>query len=187
MANIETKNLRNVVIDENGNFIVAPEHETIQLTNEDTVGYKAFTTLCVDDNDELLIGVVGEEMKWDFDSDNDNIINWTVGDSDLVCSKGYLVRLFGFDNSQFNSKVFLIFKDGYTINWSASALDGKTILNNGDILNTDSSINDAFKLWDGNGFGENGKFNQLTNGVMTDLNGNTVRTYNGFKRTGYYI
>jgi len=186
MANIETKNLRNVVIDENGNFIVAPEHETIQLTNEDTVGYKVFTTLCVDENDELLIGVVGEEMKWDFDvtynGDKYHVVD-TNDSRDYL--KGNIYRIVHDDFGVLKNHYLYMLED--RLDKDPAYWTNNYYINNNGLVSYTGSTSSVAEFWDGNGFGDNEKFNKLTNGTITDLNGNTVRTYSGFKRTGYYI
>jgi len=186
-------------------------HSTINLDNSNSPAAKAFTTLCVDDNDELLIGLVGEEIVWDFeDGTPHTFISWDKDDDEEITLVKNSIYVFIPENPNgtnknridniFANRVYRYIGDGMTINRNdvyslkfkldnggGSNFGNMMILPDGTLMYTGGAKCINFELWGGNGFGDNRKFNQLANGTVTDLNGNAVRTYNGFKRTGYYI
>jgi len=163
-------------------ILTTPENTPITLDNEDSAGCKVFETLVVDsENNEYCIQVIGEELIWDTDfdtyTDYTNITEATNLDTQFATTPYVHVtdgRFAGY---------WLMLKDAGSITLENSRwmeIDGYIYLDNA------WGVTPYFKRWDGNGRGEDGTFSQLTNGTLTDLNGNTIRTYTGMRRTGLF-
>jgi hypothetical protein len=193
-----------------------PTHKDIQLSHSSSSGCKAFTSLVVDDNNEVCLNITGEELVFDYDGSNTNItFDATLDETDsaydvtLVKGENYEFFFETEDDSsdgqyyQFAGIIFKYIGDGQTFNRGDDngfkvveiVLDDGTItefdgmfISNGKLVNESTGLGCTnWEIWSGNGTGDSGEFEQLTNGTMLDVNGNNVRTYSGIQRTGYYI
>jgi len=186
-----------------------PSHSTLNIDNSSSQASKAFTTLCIDNNSELLIGLYGEELINDYDGNNTNITFDADADEDITVIRGENYEFF-FENEadskdgalyKFAGMILKYIGNGQTFNRSdadnmvityedgiTGGPLGVTFTSDGRLVNENTGAECVdWQIWSGNGFGDNGKFSQLTNGTKLDLNGNTVRTYFGIKRTGFYV
>jgi len=154
-----------------------PQHPTLSLDNADSPASKVFGTLAVDDNGEYLVQVIGEEMIWDYGADNGG--EFSAKDSSI--SNSYSPDItYRFTTGDLAG---LILTTQY--NLISVVIDADYSLVKGNVIrDSDGAV--AFKSWDGNGFGDDNTFEQLTNGNITDLNGNTVQTKVLTQRTGVF-
>jgi len=151
-----------------------PSHSTLALDNAVSPAVKLLETIAVDADGMAHYQLFSEEMDWDYTVDRDNIVTYTAGQGAYTLNEAP-VKFVGFTNSELNNKVYTT--TGGTITWLASTLDLYHIGSDGVVYRNSDGVNIfGMKLWDGNGFGSDGKFNQLTNGTRTDDNGNTVKT-----------
>lgn len=150
-----------------------PQHSTIALDNSNSPASKWFKVLEQGDNG-VLAGVYGKEMVWDYTADNGgsdfiDITEATLPVTSLTIGNRYHITdglLEGYYTYEAPS-VDVLLSD---TRWYLDA-DGNIKWHSADIV--------VFRRWDGNGFGDNDKFDQLTNSTKTDLNGKTVKTFHG--------
>jgi len=166
--------------------VSTPQHDTINLSSSNSPASKSLISLGLD-GDEYVVQVMGEEMVWDFDADSGGDVLALAIDTDTLLTTGKLFMATGFDNAEFNNRVFKYLNTDNTVNWDAGEWADYHIAVDGTIKHFTGSDYPEFELWDGNGFGESSQFEQLTSGTRLDDNGNTVRTYCGIKRTGIMV
>jgi hypothetical protein len=163
---------------------VKPSHETLQLDNSVSAAVKYFNATSVENRD-VFVSRFLQEMVWDYDLVTISAgvaFNYTASDSSLK-----IITFSGFDNDTFNGKLFIT-KNSWSATLNADYLADKYI-KDGALYIYPDTLWTRFKPFNGNGFGDNNKFNQLTNGTETDLNGNTTSTkvinqFTGFKYKG---
>jgi hypothetical protein len=167
-----------------------PSHKTLQLDNSTSTAVKYFNATSVENRD-VFVSRFLEEMVWDYDLDGfDDVVtisagvafNYTASDSSPK-----IITFSGFDNDTFNGKLFIT-KNSWSATLNADYLADKYI-KDGALYIYPDTLWTRFEPFNGNGFGDNNKFNQLTNGTETDLNGNTISTkvinqFTGFKHKG---
>jgi len=173
-------------VDENGSIQTIPQHGTIDLSSSNSAASKSLISLG-EDNGEIVVQVMSEELVWDMDVDNNNILTYAAGDSSSTQHAGYIVVLSGFNNDALNGKVLQRVDGGTTLGeWGADMFDSVYQDSAGVYRETSDGSPAFIQLWDGNGFGCFGDFQTLTNSTSTDMNGNTVRNYCGIKRLNMY-
>lgn len=150
-----------------------PEHNTINLDNSDSSACKWFNTLAVADDGEYVLQVHTKELAWDFGKDNrtefTNINPATFTGSTV----GEIYTM-----SDYKGTLKITVECEIT----TSALINTFQLLEGGLYDDDGTRH--FKFWDGNGFGDNNKFDSLTNDTQQDLNDNTILTKVLTKRLG---
>ena len=142
-----------------------PSHNIITLDSSNSPAVKFIETIAVDDDGMAHYQVMAEEMEWDFDVITTNFTNRTSSDTSYINN---INGLYHITDGVFEG--YYILKSSFS---AALSADGWYVDLSGNIL-YDNVI--YLSKWDGDGFGDNNKFNQLTNGTRTDLNGNTVKT-----------
>lgn len=171
----ESKTLENALIDTlTGDIQTQPVHGTIALDNANSPASKWFETLEEGDNG-VLAGVYGEEMIWGYDVDGRSEFTSVTVASSIAYTVNSLYYFNEVTFGKYNNTAVLCKKalttTASTISLLQLSSDGKSIIGEtGEVF---------FELWDGNGFGDDNTFEQLTNGTITDLNGNTARTFHG--------
>jgi hypothetical protein len=156
----------------------APTHSTISLgSNGLSPAFKTLDYLSHDNNVAKLCYTY-KEMVWDNDADNvveyidnDNR-SWAKGDTIFTKSLNAVLSYIGGDKSR-----------TYTF-------ADKTLTSDGRIVNAtgDDGYSVDFKVWDGNGFGDNNQF-EITNNqaTQTDDNGNSITYGTASFNTQYFI
>ena len=151
-----------------------PSHSTLALDNAVSPAVKLLETIAVDADGMAHYQLFSEEMYWDYDKDAYPSSEFGIITS--TASRAYSPpvihilenALFGI----FNGRAIQ-----HLTSYTETDFSSYTINNAGEVIvRTTGAIATNFVLWDGNGFGSDGKFNQLTNGTRTDDNGNTVKT-----------
>ena len=149
-------------------WVTIPTHSTIALDNSNSPASKWFEVL-EEGNNGVLAGVYGKELIWDFSKDQISDVVVSVPQSTSFYSKGTIYYV---TDGRFNGTWECLVDTG-------APLSEVAFFEVDDVIYYSNSILPCFKRWDGNGFGDNDTFDQLTNGTKTDLNGNTVRTFHG--------
>ena len=155
-------------------ILSTPDHNTITLDNANSPAVKFFETIATDEDGMAHYQVMAEEMINDTTIDN---VTEAISITDGVGSLTYtLGETYLFQDSAFgNFEGVAITMTATQIGWTAAQIVQQwTITSNGTVVGADGNTEYAV-LWT-NGFGSDGKFNQLTNGTRTDLNGNAVKT-----------
>lgn len=138
----------------NGWYLIAndtvPEYNTIRLDNSD--GAVWFNTLAVADDGEYMLQVHTKELVWDFTKDTDtdfaSIIGTTTG-----FTAGTYYKATG---SNYNGV-------WYCVKTSVSTVFNDFVMTEaGTLTATNQSQTTYFERWNGNGFGDNNKFDDLT-------------------------
>ena len=177
--NLVSKGLENTLLDETNNIGTIPTHSPIDLDSSTSPAIKAFPTLAVDGN-ELVLQIMGEEVVYD----STPVAKLTADGTESV---DYVAdNVYEITAGNHTSRLFLCGAD------ATATLDDYTLENDGSLRASDGSMLSGLAEWDGTGkwaegYGEDGAFSKLTSGTITDLNGNIVRVYCGFKRTGFYL
>jgi hypothetical protein len=143
-----------------------PTHSTISLDNSNSPVVKFIETIAEDDDGMAHYQLFAQEMVWDYDADTGLEISTIDGTIAQAVSVGEIRRV---TNGIFKG---LVIECLIAIN---NTLDTEFLLVDGGLSYIGSS-NLYFKIWDGNGFGDDNQFTQLTNGTLTDDNANTVKT-----------
>lgn len=154
-------------------FVTTPIHQSITLDNANSPASKWFEGLCYDD-DYVYPFVVMEEMIWDYDLNNNGTTN--EGDLEFVSITSTATSAtagiyYHITDGQFEGYWYVV-KSVSGVSFQSSEwveIDNKLCY---------QALNNQVYLerFDGNGFGDDDKFTQLTNGTLIDLNGNTVKT-----------
>ncbi len=159
-----------------------PEHNPIVLGTTDSPTGKAFG---VPVNVDGILGImwVWKEMMYDDGMDmGTEAIAWTTGD--LVCNAGDVIRVARDDVGDLSRKIIVAQEP---INWpvanclaSYMTIDGSVRYYNQPLV--------YFKLWDGNGWGDDDKFQIADNTVtMLDENGNVIKYGLKLQMTGRQV
>jgi len=153
--------------------LVVPTHETINADGGDYPAVKSFPYL-TQSNSRAQMNIVFKEMKWDVGSDNPADIIAAPAGTALTLKKGDLIRPSGFNNTLINGLVIILRYD-FSSSFIASFWDGFFIDSNNKLRNPEGAIPYYLEIWDGNGWGDDNKF-QITNNVSTlqDDNNQTV-------------
>jgi hypothetical protein len=148
-----------------GSLSTTPIHSTIALDTEDSPAVKFIETIAEDDDGMAHYQMFAQEMVWDYDVDYDNIIekNGSIAQT-YIAGNIYRITAGSF------AGMIIVCTNGAT-----TALDGVFNLVGNDLVTEATNVK-RFELWDGNGFGDDNQFTQLTNGILTDDNANTVKT-----------
>lgn len=153
--------------------VTTPKHDTLTLNKAVSPTCKYFVSIA--EQDGYKYGMVyAKEMVWDSNRDSVSDVNDITAGVPYSRTDGELIRLNGFDNSVVNG---VIFRNTTTSSgtWGANTFDGYYV-RDGVLYSTGGVYAIS---WDGTGFGDNGEFDQLTNGADTDLNGSTITTFVG--------
>jgi hypothetical protein len=158
----------------------SPTHDTISIENATAVKTLDYLSSL---NGVATLNYAYKEMVWDTGADGtDDFINITsASTSTTVVGSLYHVTdgpLTGFYRCLAN-KTSIPLSDS---RWSKNA--------DGDIVygGNATGLQIYFELWDGNGFGDNGKFEIIDNqGTLTDDNGNPVLYGSALFNTQYFI
>jgi len=169
----ESNQVNNLLLDENGSIVTNPSHIAPQLSSSSSPASKSFYTTAVED-DSVFDQVFVQEMVWDFDVDSGYYDAVNVGSSDDKhdYTSGTLYR---WDSGALDGRSGFALKD-FT-DFAITGVNNRTLIHeNGIDYIVDSSNSKDFRLWNGTGFGDTGKFDSLTNGVTTDLNNKQCKT-----------
>ena len=160
-----------------------PSHSTLTLDNSNSPAVKFIESIATDEDGMAHYQVFAQDMVWDYDNDS-----WVDGGSLLTDNttsshiKGAIYKVNRTDSPLHNMLVLAFNASAVTQRW-----DLQYINSNGEIYARDGGINTIFKVWDGNGFGDNNQFTQLTNGTTTDDNGNPIKTIVASKPLNKYF
>lgn len=158
-----------------GGINTAPSHNPLSLNADNTPASKWFTTLAIDEKGEKVLQVFSEEKTWDVGADSPSDMTAIDGTTPQSYTAGVRYKILNVDNEP-------------VVEWKTTST-GITfnLLNQTDkgFVGNTSNILYATR-WDGDGFGDSKKFEQLTNGTMTDANGNKVQTKVLTKRLGVW-
>lgn len=157
--------------------ISTPQHNTINLDNSDSKASKRFYTLEEDENGLLQEVMYTTEMKWDFlnDSSSEGATTITDGVTALTYTVGTKYWLNNSAFGYFNRLTFTMLVE-YTGSAGSFETDFKLMYLDGRYYLVKDGKTKIAEVWDGNGFGDSNLFEQLTNGTITDDNGNIVKT-----------
>jgi hypothetical protein len=171
----------NIYLEYQYNLTSVPIHSTLQLDSSTSAAVKYFNATSVENRD-VFVSRFLEEMIWDYDEDTsyDNPVVDGLSSTNTV-SYGNIYQVSGGDFDGY--RVFVSSETTTNINITDAILrDGQFFARyNGNPI-------DCY-TYDGNGFGDSNKFELLTNGTSTDLNGNVVThkvisQFTGFKYKG---
>ncbi|CAH9055025.1 hypothetical protein PSECIP111951_01157 [Pseudoalteromonas holothuriae] len=161
----------------NGQFIQDefPKHSALPVLGQKqgSYGVKALPTI-TEKNGLLYMQFHGAQMVYTAP----NVSNMTVITAGQASSveKGKTYILKGFDNASVNrAMVALATSSNFT--WTATAFDGYTVLDTGEIITNTGVVYNLLRLYTG-GWGDDQTI-PIVNGedVKTDLNGNTVKVF----------
>ena len=147
-----------------------PQNSPITLDSSNSSAYKHLMTIGKDSDGMAHLQVFSQEMIWDYDVDSTqdiDFVNWTSASTASRASGTYIHLTDGEH-------------EGY---WYVNRTDSLA-LSNDNWVNIDGKVYYNAKAdgleyltrWDGNGFGDDNEFTQLTNGTLTDDNANTIIT-----------
>ena len=157
-----------------------PTHNTINLDNSDSPASKSIPALVEFDNGEYGVSYMQEEMVWDYTADAGTEATSIAG---TVAQNANPVGTFIKITSGGYAGYYIVSSLQSASSWDTLYTAGGYIRNGNAYTSTGVLMATA---WDGNGFGDNDKFGQLTNGTLTDINGNTVQTKVVSKRLGVF-
>ena len=159
-----------------------PTHNTIALDNQDSIASKRFYTLELDSNDEYIGRMYTQEMKWDFTVDSAS--EFTAITSANVTDDGVEGTTYYIDSTVSGAMSQTVVTALQSV--TASFDDTKWTIRSDGYVVYSTLPNPYFKLWDGNGFGDDSTFPQLVDGTLTDDNANTIVTSSVAKRLGLF-